>query len=337
MTSWPSISSEHREAWESALVDWLANLRAGHTRRAYLVAWRNFLEVCQCDPATATPTDILRYRHHLETTPTPRTGQLASQATINQHLSALASFYTLAVKRGLRADNPCDGIKRKSVSPYGKATWLDGEKNQDVILLKAVDTSTLRGQRDLAILLLMLTLGLRISAVSALRVSDLRWQGDTAYLTFTNKGGASLERALPPVTARAIGQYLQQRGPAPADAPLFVAYPHNHPLPSSGDDIAVSYPERPLSTRAIHQMVRAIADKAFGADHGITPHSLRHTAAMNAVMEGATMTEVSQLLLHKSMQITTIYLHATERAGERASQRLGDRYAQHLPQLADRS
>src|SRR5690606_19748579 len=120
-----------------------------------------------------TQSDVLAYRHHLDTTPSPRTQQPFSDSTINQRLCALSSFYKFAQARGLRSDNPCEGVKRKPVSPYGKATWLDGEAEQDIRLLRTIDTTTLQGKRDYAILLLFLTTALRVEAVAGLRIGAL--------------------------------------------------------------------------------------------------------------------------------------------------------------------
>ena len=76
--------------------------------------------------------------------------------------------------------------------------------------------------------------------------------------------------------------------------------------------------------------MKKYCDRLFGPGHGLSPHSLRHTAAMNAILEGASVTEVSQLLQHKSLLVTTVYLHATERDGDRVSRKLGKRYARRL-------
>ena len=88
--------------------------------------------------------------------------------------------------------------------------------------------------------------------------------------------------------------------------------------------------EKPLSSRAINKLVKKYCDRAFGPGHGITPHSLRHTAAMNAILEGASVTEVSQLLKHKSIGVTTVYLHATAKEGDKVARRLGKRYERQM-------
>lgn len=317
-------------AWQQAAHDWLTNFASPGTRRAYRAAWVDFLRFIGVPPAAVTQSNVLAYRQHLEHSPSPRTGKPLSANTINQRLSALGSFYTFACARGLLAENPCEGVRRMPVNPYGRATWLDGELQQDLQLLETVDRDSLQGKRDYAILLLFLTTGVRVDAVANLRVDSLRFQGDNLYLTYINKGGESAEKQLEPVTAGAVLGYLEARGERPPEAPLFVAtargkrvmghLPHLARRQGRGDT--------PLTARSIEKLVRKYADRAFGPGHGITPHSLRHTAAMNAILEGASVTEVSSLLQHKSIGITTIYLHATDKAGDRISRKLGQRYKQ---------
>ncbi len=318
--------------WQRAFVDWLTNLNSSRTRRAYHAAWLDFLRFRLLSLAAVTQSDVLAYRHHLETTESPHTHQPYSATTINQRLSALSSFYRFAHVRGLCDENPCAGIKRKPVSPYGKATWLDGEQQQDLRLLQAVDTSTLQGKRDFALLLLFLTTALRVESVARLHIGALRMQGEQAFLMATNKGGGEVEVPLVPLTTAAILDYLDTREDRSPGAPLFVATERGRlamtNLSHTGQTARDG--QQTLTARAIRKLVKKYADKAFGPGHGISPHSLRHTAAMNAILEGASVTEVSRLLQHKSLGITTVYLHATDAAGTRAAQKLGKRYQRLL-------
>lgn len=322
--------------WQRAFLDWLTNLPSSRTRRTYLAAWRDFLRFRLLPPQQITQSDVLAYRHHLDTTPSPRTQQPFSDSTINQRLCALSSFYRFAQARGLRSDNPCEGVKRKPVSPYGKATWLDGEAEQDIRLLRTIDTTTLQGKRDYAILLLFLTTALRVEAVAGLRMGSLRYQGQKVFLSYLNKGGEQVEKLLEPLTAGAIEDYLEARtggsDDLPDNAPLFVPTERGRQAIAhlAHTDDRARAGEKPLSSRAINKLVKKYCDRLFGEGHGITPHSLRHTAAMNAILEGASVTEVSQLLKHKSIGVTTVYLHATDKEGDKVSRKLGNRYARRL-------
>lgn len=327
----PAQAGRRRAAdWKAAAADWLANLGSDRTRRAYREAWAAFVDFAQVSPDQVSQSEVIAYRRHLETAPSQKTGKIVTQSTINLHLTALSSFFGWATAQGLRADNPVDGVTRKAVTPYGKATWLDPEAGEDLKLLAVVDTATAQGLRDRAILLIFLTLGLRLESVSRLKVGDLRRQGDATFLTVTAKGNKTREVKLAPVTADAITEYLKTRPTLGDAAPIFVATPEGRKaarrmLAGRGRELRAE--ETAMTTRAIAFMVKTYCDRAFGPGHGIHPHSLRHTAAKIAEAEGHKLTEIGDLLGHASLQVTTIYLHATDRAADRVTATLGRRYS----------
>jgi integrase/recombinase XerC len=159
-------------------------------------------------------TQFLNIPHIME-------GENYSEGTINQRLTAISSFFAAAIARGLRVDNPANGVKRKAVNPYGKASFLEAE--QDLQLLQAVDRNTAKGKRDYAILLIFLTTAVRIDAVANLRMKDFRQQGDTAFMQYKNKGGEIVEKKLQPLVIAAIVEYLDTRSDLLPDSPVFVA------------------------------------------------------------------------------------------------------------------
>lgn len=313
---------------QQAFEDWLINYNAQKTRIAYREAWREFMAWLGKPLSQATYSDALAYRVYLEQTPRPKTHQPYSASSINQQLAALSSFCVYAFTRQLIPLNPFHGVKRKPIHPYGKARWLDGETKQDVQLLQHIDTDTEQGRRDLALFLLFLTTGLRVGVVANLRVGNLRKQGNQLMLRYTEKGGGEVEKTLEPVTATALQTYLSYRRNLTANAPLFVATARGRRAAANlrHTSIAARRGDTPLTFGAINKLLKSYCDRAFGKGHGITPHSLRHTAARNAALAGATLNEISQLLAHKSPAVTLVYLHATDRLGDVVSRKLGSRY-----------
>lgn len=316
--------------WRQTSVDWLNNFGSDRTRAAYREAWSIFLEFTQTTPDRVTKSDVIAFKRHLETATSPRTGKPYTQATINLRLSAIASFYNWVAKNGLRSDNPTEGVTRKAVDPYGKAKWLDPEAGEDLQLLKAIDTTTPQGKRDVAIVLLILTRGLRVNEVAGLTVGQIRRQAGQTFLTYTRKRGKTDEVKLPPVTAKAIADYLKTRPNVTDASPLFVATDEGRAaarrmLAAKGHDLG--HVEAALTDRAIAYLVKSYCDKAFGKGHGIHPHSLRHTAAKVAEAQGATLTDIGDLLGHASTRVTTVYLHATTKAGDKVAAKLGARYS----------
>ena len=322
-----SLSTDVLHDWKTAAASWLDNLGSDDTRRAYGQSWAAFMTFAGVAPDKVTQDEIIAYRRHLETSASPKTGKPYTQGTINLRLSALSSFFAFAKDRGLRPDNPADGVKRKAVNPYGKATWLRSEDGEDLRLLEAIDDSP-KGLRDRAIILLFLTLALRLHEVAGLTVGSLHRQGKKVFLTYTQKGGKTKSVKLPEATAEAIDAYLDTRGDLTDSSPLFTA--------SEAGRIAArrlghdGKEERLLSSRAIAALVKSYCNKVLGKGHGIHPHSLRHTAAMTAAKNGHSIMDVSDLLGHASLQVTTIYLHATGKATDKVAADLGRRYSKQI-------
>ena len=318
--------------WQPAFTTWLNTHISSGTRKVYLSGWRNFLSYIQKDIGDITRQDVNRYRQYLkETAISKQTGKSLSGATINLYLAALSSFYTFALEHDWVLANPVDGVTRMPISPYEKARWLQGD--DDLHLLNEINHNTPKGKRDYAIILLFLTAALRLNEVVQLTVGSLKSVGTRTLLSYRKKGGADAQKVLAPITAQAIQTYLATRDNRSPQAPLFVAGSKgiqsarnlaqhtNIDIPDDVFDQA-----SPLSGRAIEKMLATLARRAFGDNHGITVHSLRHTAAMKALEGGHTITEISDLLKHKNTRVTAIYLHRLEGAGDNVSAHLATRY-----------
>ncbi len=319
--------------WRRAALDWAANLKSEKTRKTYLEAWGDFLAFVGLPPAAVTQSEVIAYKSHLKTDVSPTTGRPYSQSTVNLRLSAVSSFFAFAVGRQLRADNPVVGVKRESITPYGKATWLSPEEGEDLAFVGAIDSTTDQGKRDLALALLYLTGAFRVSEVAALTVGSLRRQGRRLLVTYRRKGGEVEEVALATEAAEALDDYLATRGELRDDSPLFVATERGKKAAAAIGRYGEGE-EKPLTTRAIRYLVKTYATKAFGSARGIRPHSLRHTAAQAASMEGATLAEVSRLLKHANVGITSIYLHSTSKSDAKTAALLGNRYGRRAETAA---
>ena len=307
--------SDSYRKWKKLAEKWLYNFVSEHTRRNYRRALEQFFFIYVGHPEEVLQSDVIAYRNQLE-----RKG--LAQATINQYLAGLASFYRAAQEAGLIEVNPVNGVKRMNVSPYGRATSL--QEGQDKQLLDAIDTSTVMGKRDRAIILLMLTTAVRVSVIASLKLGDIRQQGSVTYMKFRNKGGEDIERKLPKFVVQEIVKYTKTRDKLTDKDFLFVRTiePALSDYPTRKRDLKVG-----ISVRSVQRMIGKYGDKAFGEGHGITPHSLRHTAAMNALKAGATVPEISQLLSHRDVGITSVYIqHADNGAANKLTDDLAKKY-----------
>lgn len=326
------LNQQLPQQWKPHFLAWLDAQLSSGTRRAYISGWRTFMKFIEKDIALITKADVDRYRHYLRNDViSTRTKKTLSATTINLYLAALSSFYKFALENDLLDYNPVDGVKRMPVSPYEKAKWLQG--NDDLYLLEEINQETIQGKRDYAILLLFLTAALRLNELAQLHVGSLKKVGEKTVLAYRKKGGEDVQKILAVVAVKAIQAYLATRGELNDDAPLFVATTKGlqsarnlaqHTELEIHEDVFAEL--SPLSGRAIEKLVDTYATRAFGNSHGITVHSLRHTAAMKALENGAPITEISDLLKHRNTRVTAIYLHRMEGSGDKISAKLGERY-----------
>lgn len=319
-----ALGDQASPVWHQTVFDWLGNLNSPRTRRAYAQAWRDFLAAMDLrHPLEVTHSHVIAYKEYLSTQCSPHTGRPYSQTTINLRLSALSSFFAHTRQRGLVDHNPVDGVTRKHVKPYGKATHLNVRRGEHRRFLDQIDTATLQGKRDYAIMLLFLTTGVRVSVVASAALGDVEQRGSEWVLVYQQKGGETDAARLTAIMP-ALGEYLVARGVSLKDAhrPLFVATPRGQRIMQRTGHRTDR--EKPLSSTTLNNLVRKYARRA-GLD-GITAHSLRHTAAMHASQKG-TIGEVSRLLRHKSIRVTTIYL---EHVDVDSADRLTDELARDL-------
>lgn len=162
------------------------------------------------------------------------------------------------------------------------------EAGQVRALLAAMDTSTVTGRRDLAIVLLLARLGLRAGEVAGLSLDDIDWR--RGEIVVSGKGRAH-RLPLPADVGAAIAAYLKDGRPATAQGRAVF--------------VRVIAPHRALTSGRVTGVVCDAAARAgLGRVHA---HRLRHTAASEVLRAGGSLPEVGQLLGHSRSATTMIY------------------------------
>lgn len=228
--------------------------------------------------------------------------------TVNAYLIAVKLFF-----QWLEAENIYPNI-----TAHVKACKLDTAHKKDPLtakqvgrLFKGIDTTTLTGKRDYAILALMVTSGLRDVEVSRANIEDVRNVADFTALFIQGKGHEEKGDLVKVVgqVEEAISDYLTARGKTAGTSPLFVSHAHRN----EGER---------LTTRSISRIVKTRLQAAGLDSDRLTAHSLRHTAATLNLLNGATLEETQQLLRHKNINTTMIYSHALQRANNNSEERI---------------
>jgi len=168
-------------------------------------------------------------------------------------------------------------------------------------LLRVPDRRTLQGKRDYAILLLLLTTGLRKAEICNLKLRDLKTYRNQAVIDLIGKGKKFRRIPIKNETLLVIRDYLKasKNGVSP-EHPMFYTLGKHGP-----------YEQRCLTAKAVDCLVKSVAKKALIRKR-IHPHVTRHTFATTLLDKGVDLKTVQGLLGHSHIRTTERYLHTTE-------------------------
>lgn len=230
-----------------------------------------------------TPRDIVAFLQHLTTRNPP-----FKDKTPPTHLR---NFFQYLFKSGLTDVNLALGIP--SIAQRYSARLPQYLKSEEVeLLLAALPTDTPKGRRNYAMVLTVARLGLRAAEVIAIQIDDIHWRA--GELMVRGKGQRHDRVPIPPDVGAAIAAYVS-RDRVTTSRALFVR--ERAPNEPFGDG----------------QVVNAILKDAFTRT-GLRPpckyvgsHMLRHSLATNLVRQGASLSEIGDMLRHRCRSSTMIY------------------------------
>ena len=168
-------------------------------------------------------------------------------------------------------------------------------------ILRVPDRRTLQGKRDYAILLTLLTTGLRNAEVCSLKVEDLKTYRNQAVIDVIGKGKKFRRIPLKAETLIAIQDYLKANGKGiDPDHAIFYTLGKHGP-----------YEGKSLTPKAVDCLVKSMAKKAL-IQKRIHPHVIRHTFATTLLDNGNDLRTVQALMGHSHIRTTEKYLHSTD-------------------------
>ncbi|MCX5215905.1 site-specific integrase [Kitasatospora sp. NBC_00240] len=223
-----------------------------------------------------------------------------SVRTRNARLAAVHALFRFAA---LRHPEHADVIQRVLAMPPKRfdrrlVTYLT--EPETTALLAAPDTATWTGRRDHALLTLAVQTGLRVSELAALTCTDIRL-GTGAHVNCLGKGRKQRITPLTSTTVAVVSAWLTEHRGLPTD-PLF---PTRLGTSMSRHRDAI---ERRLAKHA----ATAAQGEPTLAEKKISPHVLRHTAAMRLLAAGVDSTVIALWLGHENVATTQIYINPRE-------------------------
>lgn len=224
--------------------------------------------------------------------------------TRNARLAAIHALFSFAALRHL--DHAAVIQRVLSIPPkrFDRKLVTYLTEPETAALLAAPDTATRTGRRDHALLVLAIQAGLRVSELTSL-TRDAIHLGTGAHVTCTGKGRKQRITPLAPATVTVLANWLGEHSGEPGE-PLF---PSRSGSPMSRDAV-----ERRLAKHA----AAAIRTQPSLEGKKISPHVLRHTAAMRLLAAGVDTTVIALWLGHESVATTQVYIHADLAIKEKA-------------------
>ena len=138
-------------------------------------------------------------------------GREPSPVTVGARLSCISSFFKFLIRLDLLKANPCDPVERPKPRPSAPS----GLSASQVQSLLEVIPDTVKGRRDLAIVLTLVLTGRRRSEVINLTAGDVSFDESAVFYRYIGKGGVRGRRELPAPALSAIGRSLGDRRQGP--------------------------------------------------------------------------------------------------------------------------
>jgi site-specific recombinase XerD len=246
---------------------------------------------------TVTAPLVRRYLDTRKTGDT-RTGRPLSSHTLHGHARAIKALLNWAGRDGLVDERLTTRVKMPVKEQKVIATWTQPQIN---LLFNACNL-----KRDEAILGVLLDTGIRASELCGLTLDRTILTSDDAYLLVNGKGRKQREVGLGRRARLALARYLHRERSSTLPRGVTSLYTF---LARGGE---------PLSVEGLERVMERLRDKA-GREHfqgvRVSPHTARHTFAVNYLQAGGDVFRLSRLMGHSSLLVTEGYLKTvTQRA-----------------------
>lgn len=242
--------------------------------------YAEYLESINCPNITdAGTTLILNYLLSIQ-----KKGK--STATASRALSSIRSLYKFLQQKGYISTNPTHNLhnfKAEKKLPM----WLSDF--QVDILLDSPVCRNIKGYRDKAMLEILYATGIKATELINLRVSDVNLKIGFIYSRSVGK------EHIIPIYAYArdcVQDYIEKRSSIPNS--------------DKTDVLFLNRDGQPLSRQGLWKIIKTYQKKS-GLPNGVTPHTLRHSFAVNLLENGADLKSVQEMLGHTNITSTQVY------------------------------
>jgi site-specific recombinase XerD len=289
----PAIVADAGDSAAKRFLEFFAvTIRNKNTRTAYLHAAGRFFAWCDHHRLGALdeiePLHVAAYIEVL--------GKDFEKPTVKQHLAAIRMLFDWLVTGQVVATNPAHAVRGpKHVVKTGKTTVLNADQARR--LLDSIDTSTVVGLRDRALISVMTFAFARIGAVVAMGVEDYYPKGKRWWVRLHEKGGKRHEMPAHHNLEAYLDAYIEATG---------IRDGGKSPLFRSAAGRAGTLTERPMNRVDAWRMIqRRAAD--LGTRVKIGCHTFRATGITAYLEAGGTLENAQAMAAHESPRTTKLY------------------------------
>ncbi len=286
---WAEISKRYRTYIK------IERRMADNTVQSYMRDLKQFahfiLHHWDISPAKVEPEMIRRYTEWLFS----RGMEPTTQARI---LSGIRCFYNFLLGEELIPSSPAEFIE----TPKCNRPLPDILTTEEIDrIIGSIDTSTLKGRRDIAMLEVLYSCGLRVSELTSLRISDLFF--GEGYIRVVGKGDKQRLVPISRIARDRIQIYMDFRRDSEERARH-----RGKPQKSNSEFVFLNNRGEQLTRTMIFKIIRQAVDRA-GINKNVSPHTFRHSFATHLIEGGASIRQVQELLGHENILTTEIYTH----------------------------
>jgi integrase/recombinase XerD len=282
------ISDAGEDAGRRFIEFFTANIRNKNTRAAYMRALVPFFEWCEGRGVGLHDVQPVHVAGYVEQ-------HKGSAPTVKQHLAAIRMMFDWMVVGQIVPVNPAASVRGpKHVVKRGKTPVLRAEQARQ--LLDSIDTSTVVGLRDRALIGVMVYTFARVSAVTRMRVEDYYQSGKRWWLRLHEKGGKRHEVPAHHNAEAYLDAYLEAAGIAgEKKSPLFRTINKHRQLTGS-----------PMYREDVLRMIKRRAEAA-GLPASTCCHTFRATGITAYLENGGTIENAQAIAAHESPRTTKLY------------------------------
>ncbi len=301
-----TIAAAGERAARRFIEDFTAEIANPNTRAAYARAVLRFLEWCEDRQRPLERIDPITVAAYIRQLTAEN-----SKPLVKQHLAAIRGLFDYLVTGGIIPFNPAAAVRGpKYKVKKGKTPVLNQEEAR--ALLNSIDTRTIAGLRDRALIAVMIYSFGRVGAVLALRVEDYYQQGKRWWVRLHEKGGKEIAMPVHHKAEEYLDAYLRAAGIwEQKKAPLFRSIDRDRKLTN-----------RPMRRRKVLEMIKR-RSRAAGLATTTNCHTFRATGITDYMRNGGKLETAQQMAGHESSRTTGLYVRTGDEVTLDEVERIG--------------